>query len=256
MAGLVAATTATSPSLLVPSCSTSAVAGIDSIQISSGGKEFPAPTHIQACWTEDALHVRYQALADKWLKNEHSTCNSETWQQEVVELFLGDKPDPAAQYLTQYLEVEVSPQNTLYVARISNPYGNGTGKENTMIDCEASGIQHTTRMGHNSFNATLTVPWKNVYQDGKGPPGTKRGQTFYGNFFRVLMEQPVESCDPTTCDYGAWSPTFAIPPQFHITTVFGGQIGVIDKATYPSHIRYIKSSELIFNLPSSLSKPT
>ena len=139
----------------------------------------------------------------------------------VAWTFLGDQPDPAAPFLTQYLEVEVSPQNTLYVARISNPYGNGTDKTNAMVDCAASGIEHSTRMGHNSFNANLTVPWKNVYQDGKGPGGTKKGQTFYGNFFRVLMEQPVASCDPSTCDYGAWSPTFATPPQFHITTVFG-----------------------------------
>ena len=216
-----AGTCAGTPTLLVPACGTSAVASIGSLQVAAGGAEFPAPTRVQACWTEEALHLMYQALDDKWLKNEHATCNSETWQQEVVELFLGDQPDPAAPFLTQYLEVEVSPQNTLYVARISNPYGNGTDKTNAMVDCAASGIEHSTRMGHNSFNANLTVPWKNVYQDGKGPGGTKKGQTFYGNFFRVLMEQPVASCDPSTCDYGAWSPTFATPPQFHITTVFG-----------------------------------
>ena len=142
------------------------------------------------------------------------------WNQEVVEVFLGDKPDPTAEFLTSYLEVEITPQNTLYVARISNPYGNGTDKSSKMIECTASGITHHTRMGHDSFNANLTVPWKNVYS-GSEPEGTKKGSTFYGNFFRVLMEKPVASCDPDTCEYGAWSPTFDVPPQFHVTTVFG-----------------------------------
>ena len=66
---LFAATAAGTPSLLVPSCSTSAVANIESFQVAAGGKAFPAPTRVQACWTEDALHLMYQALDDKWLKN-------------------------------------------------------------------------------------------------------------------------------------------------------------------------------------------
>lgn len=197
------------------------MAQLGGMQVSSGDGNFPAPTNIEACWTEDAFHVMFQALEDKWLKNEHTKCNSETWQQEVVEVFLGDNADPAEPFLKKYLEVEVSPQNTLYVARILNPYGNGTDKSNTMVDCESSGIEHSTRMGHNSYNANLTIPWKNVYADGKGPSGTKRGQTFYGNFFRVLMEKPVSSCDDENCVYGAWSPTFRNPPQYHVTTVFG-----------------------------------
>ena len=217
---VIAAANAAPPSLLVPECSTSAFAEINSIQLSSGKSVFPSPTHIEVCWTEEYLSVNYQALADPFLKNEHMTCNSETWQQEVVEMFISDKPDPKAAFVTSYLEVEISPQNTLYVARISNPYGNGTDKTNTMIECTASGITHHTRMGHNSFNANVTVPWKNVYT-GKPPITTKKGETFVGNFFRVLMEKPVTSCDPDTCDYGAWSPTFDVPPQFHVSTVFG-----------------------------------
>ena len=210
----------TPPSLSIPECHTSAFAAINSIELSSGAATFPSPTHIEVCWTEEYLSVNYQALQDKWLKNDHMTCNTETWQQEVVELFIADKPDPSSKFVSKYLEVEISPQNTLYVARISNPFFNGTNKTNTMIDCTASGITHHTRIGHNSFNANLTVPWKNIYTNDV-PAGTKKGSTFYGNFFRVLMDQPVESCDPNSCQYGAWSPTFDVPPQFHVTTVFG-----------------------------------
>ena len=90
-----------------------------------------------------------------------------------------------------------------------------------MIDCDASGIEHTSRMGHNSFNANLTVPWRTIYVKEDAVPVTKVGQTLYGNFFRVLMDKPVTSCTPETCKYGAWSPKFDIPPQFHVTTVFG-----------------------------------
>ena len=214
-------TTSSNPTLSVPECGTKAVAAINSIELSSGKSAFPAATHIQVCWTEEYLSIDYQAMQDTWLKNDHMTCNTETWQQEVVELFIADKPNPRSAFVTSYLEVEISPQNTLYVARISNPFGNGTNKTNQMIDCSASGIAHSTRIGHNSYNANVTVPWTNIYTNGAVPKGSKKGSILYGNFFRVLMETPVDSCDPSTCKYGAWSPTFDVPPQFHVTTVFG-----------------------------------
>ena len=127
LATLTIAGATTPPTLLAPECSTDAFAAISHLQLSSGAAIFPADTHIEVCWTNDFLSINYQALADPFLKNEHATCNSETWQQEVVELFVGPKhPEGTTSFLTSYLEVEISPQNTLYVARISNPYGNGT----------------------------------------------------------------------------------------------------------------------------------
>ncbi len=68
------------PEVLVPACATTASAAVDGLQLSSGAGPFPAPTRVELCWDEDALHIMYQALDDTWLKNEHNTCNSETWQ--------------------------------------------------------------------------------------------------------------------------------------------------------------------------------
>lgn len=47
--------------------------------------------------------------------------------------------------------------------------------------------------------------------------------SFYrANFFRVLMtEKKVAICDPSTCEYGAWSPTFTAQPNYHVSTYLG-----------------------------------
>ncbi len=127
------------------------------------------------------------------------------------------------------------------MAYITNPYGNGTDKSNVLVDCNASGIRHTTRMDHSAgeFSATMLIPWPLINGDASvdsssasssrslvnaatGSTSTAQaGDVFMGNFFRVVMAQNVSDCDPTTCAYGAWSPTFRTPPAFHVSTDFG-----------------------------------
>lgn len=60
-----------------------------------------ALTSVQLCFTENHLHFFYYSTGDKFLKNTYMACNSETYNQEVVEVFIS----PNANDTTNYYEV-------------------------------------------------------------------------------------------------------------------------------------------------------
>lgn len=52
-------------------------------------------------------------------------------------------------------------------------------------------------------------------------PAARGGSTYYLNFYRINELTPVASCTAATCEYLAWSPTYANPPAFHEPLYFG-----------------------------------
>jgi len=213
------------------------------------------------CVTDSHLVLTYVASDDKLMKNTYTECNTETWNQEVralhtcvlhpclgfasygwvlftqsphhhacnfvcvqvMEVFIADQSAPMtpAGDPTLYTEIELTPHNVLYVAKIHNPYGNGTDKHNTMIPCPASGINHTVERDPSDPNHTwigkVQIPWTLVSTKGKPAPEA----LYRVNFFRVAMVEDVDVCDADTCDFGCWSPTYTQPPSFHVTPYFG-----------------------------------
>ena len=122
---------------------------VTQLELATGPGAFPYETEVSMCWDEHALRLFWSARNDSQLLNSYRACNSETWNQEVVEVFVGAK-NPGTGLLTKYLEVELTPYNILYVARITNPDGTGKNKTNKMISCLESGIQHVA----NAYNDT------------------------------------------------------------------------------------------------------
>lgn len=178
----------------------------------------PQATQVGLCWDDLYLHVQFNAMDDKLLKNTYSQCNQETWNQEVVELFAVCEEDGSSSdgLITHYTEIELTPHDVLYVADITNPYGNGTDKSNKMVPCDESGIVHKASLGTSGFVASFAVPWSTITCGSTG-----RKDSYRGNLFRVVMDQDVDTCTPETCTFGCWSPTDTDPPQFHVTPVFG-----------------------------------
>jgi len=227
--GAVAVAAAAAPSLDIPTCEvgTAPPTLVSGLKLSSGEGDFPAKTSVRLCWTKEALVVKYDAADDTYLRNDYSECNSDTYNQEVVELFISPrrKASSSDDFATKYLEVEITPQNTMFVAHIRNPYGNGTDISRVMVGCDVSGISHHTDIDHEgkAFVANVSVPWNliNGHNDNKDTQVAAAGDKYAGNFFRVLMHKSVSICDSSTCAYGAWSPTFVTPPQFHVSKAFG-----------------------------------
>lgn len=59
---------------------------------------FAAPTAVDICFTEDYLHLQYFAKADTYLKNTYTQCNSETYNQEVMEVFIAPFSNDSVRY--------------------------------------------------------------------------------------------------------------------------------------------------------------
>ncbi len=95
---------------------------------------------------------------------------------------------------------------------------NGTDKTNTMLNCSSASVivgSSVIDRSAGEYVAYLDVPWSNF---GSFHP---KVNVYRANFFRVVMEKSVATCDPSSCAYGAWSPTMQNPPSFHVTPYMG-----------------------------------
>jgi len=52
-------------------------------------------------------------------------------------------------------------------------------------------------------------------------PGAPPTNVWRANIFREQMITQTSSCNPSTCIYAAWSPTYKVPPSFHWPVYFG-----------------------------------
>jgi len=185
-------------------------------QQADGRAKFAASTSVKICYTDTALSLQYTAGQEQLFLNNYEGCNTEMWNNEVVEIFIA--PSNGTAIITEYHEVECSPHNSLYVAKIHNPYGNGTDKTNTLLDCAQSGITHgvTLERQENIWSTQITLPWA-LLVEGRELPTEWRI-----NLFRVLMlNASASKCDDTQCRYGAWSPTDVFPSNYHVSTKLG-----------------------------------
>merc|ERR1711865_699950 len=210
--------TAKVPCTTVPLCTSSAF-GMATIGSQADGRgKFPARTTVKLCYDAQALHLHYEAKDENLFLNHYPKCNTDMWNNEVVEIFLA--PSKGAELITHYTEVECSPHNALYVSRIHNPYGNGTDKSNSMVGCEESGVKHTVQLDRdaNTWSTSLTVPWALVSDSGDEALQPVRR----ANLFRVLMKnESAPICNDEQCVYGAWSPTGVYPSNYHVSTALG-----------------------------------
>ena len=202
------------PSLAVPTCGSSPPAKISGFLLASGRAKMSSPTAVDLCWNETGLLANFDAAGDQIRRNDYRVCNSATYNQEVVEVFIAKEGSSTPAH---YLEVELTPNNVMYVAHISNPFFNGTDKQNTLVPCNASGIKHAASSTSVGWRGSLHLPWE-IINVGRIP---NTGDVFRANFFRVQMLESTSECTPGSCEYGCWSSTFTIPPSFHHSDFFG-----------------------------------
>ena len=193
-------------------------------QASNGSAPFPARTSVAVCHDDTMLQLAYTSLDDPLLLNDRTKCNSDLYNQEVVEVFVSE----GSAAPEHYLEVELSPRNLLYVSQIKNPYRNGSDLSHRLVGCEQSGVRHLVHAGGNSWNGTLSIPLSLIHAASQPWTNTSAlaprvgvADVYRINFFRVLALDKVESCTADTCAYGAWGPTFRYPPAFHVPTAMG-----------------------------------
>ena len=164
-------------------------------------------TALRVCHDGERLYVAFHC-EDRAIVATHSGRNAPLYEEDVVEAFLAPSGDPR-----RYFELETSPKDAWFEARIENP----DGRRATMRvdrDWVCAGFEHATRLlaapgdGDASWSAGWAIPFASL-----GAPTPVAGARWRANFFRIDQAGGGE--------YSAWSPTFADPPDFHLPDQFG-----------------------------------
>jgi hypothetical protein len=182
-----------------------------------------APVHateVRACWDDRHLYVSFSCRdTDVWGNFENR--DDPLYDEEVVELFVCPTND-----LRHYFEIEVSPCNVLFDARVFSPDGK---RETMQVDpawnaarirtaVRVSGILNDRTAPDFGWIAEIAVPFADL---GVEPPTP--GTAWRVNFFRIERGQATE--------FTAWSPTYVEPEEFHIPACFGELVFVGSEAS-------------------------
>lgn len=148
-------------------------------------------------------------------ENSLTVHNQPLYNQEVFEVFVGlGKEDTK-----EYLEIEINPNNALWIGKISNPdLGESPQRILEQISPQEAGILHEVSIFDNTWSGYLHIPWEFIGRDIDG--------NYRINFYRIRSKvshpNPDWECDTETCDFVCWQSTFSgESPAFHRPKRFG-----------------------------------
>ncbi len=180
--------------------------------VHSNGAGLPVEaTEVRACWDDRALYVAFACKdADIWARYENR--DDPLYDEEVVEVFLCPTGN-----LAHYYELELSPANVLFDAKVFNPEGD---RRSMLVDKDwnaaaiatgvrVSGVLNDRTSPDIGWIAEIAIPFEDLGLQGPPEPGT----TWRANFYRIERGAATE--------FTAWSPTAKEPADFHVPAAFG-----------------------------------
>lgn len=177
------------------------------------GKEAAQSTLVNLKYDDDYLYIEFDCQQNPfWHENTYKQHNTDMWNQEVFELFIAEGSDTP----THYLELEINPNNALFVGWIDNPTKEAP-QNLTFVPYEQAGIQHEVKTAEDSWSGKMQIPWALV--------GGKK-DTYRLNFYRIVSlkshSDPDWKCSTNDCDFTCWSPSMSgETPRFHRPDAFG-----------------------------------
>ncbi|MFD0672390.1 carbohydrate-binding family 9-like protein [Cohnella sp. GCM10027633] len=163
-------------------------------------------TKVKACWTDRALHIRFDC-EDDHVVSTMGRRDDPLYEEDVVEVFLDETGEGRT-----YLEFEVSPANVLFDAEVTY-YAEGSIRADT--DWDAVGIETSAgASGAGARFAELRIPFENFR---RAPSG---GTAWRWNAYRIDEDRSGVR------QYSAWSPTGKV--NFHMPGKFGELLFVIE----------------------------
>jgi hypothetical protein len=173
-------------------------------------------TKVELSYDADYLKIDFVCENNGFTsENSMKEHNAPLYNQEVFEVFIGlGKEDT-----TEYLEIEINPNNALWIGRIVNPdLGESPQSILEQISPEEAGILHNITTNHNVWSGLLHIPWSFIGQDLEG--------NYRINFYRIRSKvshpSPNWECDAETCDFVCWQSTLSgDSPAFHRPKRFG-----------------------------------
>ena len=180
---------------------------------SVGGEPVQEVTIVELLYDGKFLIVNFECFDDPYVDmNSYTRDNTELWQQEVFEVFIASGNDAPF----EYVEIEINPNNALFIANIMNPDKQGNGLKVNLISPAKSGISHHAIKGVNMWKGFMKIPLTLVRLS---------DNVLRVNFYRtILKEKPEDNkwvSTPENTVYACWRSTMADEPAFHKSEYFG-----------------------------------
>jgi hypothetical protein len=157
-------------------------------------------TEVRACWSHEYLYIRF-ICEDPHIVSNYKYKDDPLYEQDVVEVFIDEEG-----LGLRYLELEVSPNNIVFDARIEN---NGvstiTKLEKSWSFTKLKTSVHAIK--ENQLCYFICIPAINFTHL------LQEGVRWRVNFYRI--DEAVDG----TREYQAWRPTGAV--NYHIPSTFG-----------------------------------
>jgi len=184
---------------------------------SVGGEAISEMTIVELLYDGENLIVNFECLNDRFVDmNSYKEDNTGLWHQEVFEVFIALGHEPPA----EYLEIEINPNNAVFIAKITNPDLRGNGLKADLISPEKSGISYGVTKGVDMWKGFLKIPLAitNFSEE-------KQDNVYRVNFYRTILKEEQEDSDWQSTKentvYACWSSTMAEEPAFHRSEYFG-----------------------------------
>ena len=179
--------------------------------IAQTGEPATKDTKARMCWDDEHLYIAYECT-DTDIRGTMTQHDEWIFREEVVEAFINPTRD-----LRNYFEVNISPRNVIFDAKIDNPDGIGD-RSSITYDWTCEGLKSavcvdgTIEDGSDvdrGWTVEVAIPFAAFER--KTPKPEERWRM---NLYRIdRSPEPVE--------FQAWSPTLFKPVRFHVPGRFG-----------------------------------
>lgn len=180
---------------------------------SVGGQKIKEETNIELLFDDKFLRIDFVCKNNPYTsQNSYTEDNTDMWNQEVFELFISN----GAETPEKYLEIEINPNNALFLGTIHNFYKTDGSKKLDYIDTKGSGIEHSVYIKDEEqlWGGNISLPLELL----KYPKDELSGD-FRINFFRVICnEKQTEKMwegNAENCTYACMNSTMSEQPNFH-----------------------------------------
>jgi hypothetical protein len=180
------------------------------------GHASSTPTEVKIKADDDFLYISFDCFDNPNAKgNTMSQHNDPLYNQEVFEVFIA----PGHHDSAEYLEVEINPNNAIWVGKINNPaLGEAMQTLQGMVDYRDAAIIHSITQKDNSWHGEMQIPFQLI---GKNIEGAYR-LNFYRIRAKTVMLEADWECSANNCDFLCWVPTMSgSEPAFHRPKNFG-----------------------------------
>lgn len=196
---------------------------------STNGKLSQNKTLIFLCCNDSFLNINFWGNNNFYLnnniyKNIYSKQNQPLYNQEVFEVFIaGGKETPS-----QYLELNINPNNALYASKIINRDKEASNNQNILIPFSKSKtIKHSVKKNfiQNIWQAKLSVPLK-LIDEATEKKSNQKNQFYRLNLFRICNAKMTKNkqwqCNSANSEFTCWNSTMSkIQPKFHRSEFMG-----------------------------------